>query len=231
MRVWRAAHTAIVRHCRNFNSHTREGVTNILIFGGNIRWNFNSHTREGVTSVEADTALSMTISTHTPVRVWLCFTFTTSCKANFNSHTREGVTSEFTHLWLSTPQFQLTHPWGCDAMTLSALPISSIISTHTPVRVWLVYSIIFWDYERISTHTPVRVWLSLSERLSFSLIFQLTHPWGCDGFCMDMVTPVLKFQLTHPWGCDYFSPNNVTESWGFQLTHPWGCDSWRSYLC
>ena len=54
--------------------------------------------------------------------------------SNFNSHTREGVT------WLvgiSTKswKFQLTHPWGCDAARLMKSGELSI-STHTPVRVW-----------------------------------------------------------------------------------------------
>ena len=34
---------------QNFNSHTREGVTLILIQNSLLIQNFNSHTREGVT--------------------------------------------------------------------------------------------------------------------------------------------------------------------------------------
>ena len=54
---------------KNFNSHTREGVTkkyNCKI--GNIV-NFNSHTREGVTSLLESYKNLLEISTHTPVRV------------------------------------------------------------------------------------------------------------------------------------------------------------------
>ena len=38
----------------NFNSHTREGVTNTHISNGDISRYFNSHTREGVTLTSFD---------------------------------------------------------------------------------------------------------------------------------------------------------------------------------
>ena len=33
------------------------------------------------------------------------------------------------------------------------------------------------------------------------MIFQLTHPWGCDSIICCCIA-IVKFQLTHPWGCD-----------------------------
>ena len=55
---------------RDFNSHTREGVTMTRYDCRVIFCNFNSHTREGVTRVLAVMRDAV----------------------NFNSHTREGVT-------------------------------------------------------------------------------------------------------------------------------------------
>ena len=141
----------------NFNSHTREGVTGIMCYPLWKIMNFNSHTREGVTLIGImlllKTAFQLThpwgcdtlrfiklylihnISTHTPVRVWLCrvgnfliswifqLTHPWGCDikdfdakkftANFNSHTREGVTFWCSNIYF-WDRFQLTHPWGCD---------------------------------------------------------------------------------------------------------------------
>ena len=59
------------------------------------------------------------ISTHTPVRVWHVPIEAFAHFFDFNSHTREGVTvlpRNVISLW----KFQLTHPWGCDRLYLTA---------------------------------------------------------------------------------------------------------------
>ena len=53
----------------DFNSHTREGVTDIVSMQITDICNFNSHTREGVTVVIKFNDYESIISTHTPVRV------------------------------------------------------------------------------------------------------------------------------------------------------------------
>ena len=139
--------------------------------------NFNSHTREGVTDEQAAVIEELKISTHTPVRVWHIWENLTVDYANFNSHTREGVTNrrkslyqisrfQLTHPWgcdtVSEAQlrqaflFQLTHPWGCDNFVYRII-FKRQISTHTPVRVWQNFEE-GATYGGISTHTPVRVW-------------------------------------------------------------------------
>ena len=77
-----------------------------------------------------------------------------------------------------------------------------LISTHTPVRVWLkglrFYPSPICDFNshtregvtlqrhnhhqkyQISTHTPVRVWPKSLHSCWLLAKFQLTHPWGCD---------------------------------------------------
>ena len=141
---------------------------------------------------------------------------------NFNSHTREGVTGH-SGLSIGFVIFQLTHPWGCDTI-IAVIDNEKIISTHTPVRVWL-YCV---------------------DRGSKRGKFQLTHPWGCDINIHFQKMRTRKFQLTHPWGCDwkttccsqmyslYFNSHTREGVTGkctfiavinkFQLTHPWGCD-------
>ena len=102
----------------------------------------------------------------------------------------------------STLEFQLTHPWGCDYFGTSPQEFSPEISTHTPVRVWLLSQLELIFPKIISTHTPVRVWLrGIAIRL-LREIFQLTHPWGCDGGGGRGGHWPAQFQLTHPWGCD-----------------------------
>ena len=59
--------------------------------------------------------------------------------------------------------------------------------------------------QQISTHTPVRVWPRRCKTWSGICQFQLTHPWGCDGYSWTSTSHPQQFQLTHPWGCD----NNV----------------------
>ena len=83
--------------CRfHFNSHTREGVTLRRRGAYALGLNFNSHTREGVTGEPDFPAEDETISTHTPVRVWLVLKICLlKWKIYFNSHTREGVTMFF----------------------------------------------------------------------------------------------------------------------------------------
>ena len=156
MRVWpfhRVKYTKLLY----FNSHTREGVT--------TEQNYQQHNMTISTHTPVRVWLKLlwrtellTISTHTPVRVWPLDLFIGFAGLDFNSHTREGVT------WLRrryrrTTKFQLTHPWGCD-FDYNNRHCSPEISTHTPVRVWLRYTILH----------------------SQKIIFQLTHPWGCDLF-------------------------------------------------
>ena len=83
-----AVNAEIVPVTKDFNSHTREGVTKRLICDILRIAHFNSHTREGVT-------------TNIPISKYFCL--------NFNSHTREGVTIN-TCIIKYRLQFQLTHP-------------------------------------------------------------------------------------------------------------------------
>ena len=144
--------------------------------------------------------------------------------------------------------FQLTHPWGCDFCLFVVQRTKTDISTHTPVRVWLVsinstaISDTFqlthpWGCDfliihanelfSISTHTPVRVWhnriIVTIERISIS-----TH------------TPVRVWLIFLRYSYRIYHFNSHTREGvtvgrctfrlisRFQLTHPWGCDQLRS---
>ena len=139
------------------------------------------------------------ISTHTPVRVWPCDYWSWWLCVYFNSHTREGVTSLMTALFwkLSISTHTPVRVWLTRVLDF----LQIIISTHTPVRVWLNsvnHKTVFF----ISTHTPVRVWRYVTGARLRAVIFQLTHPWGCDNPVKLIFWDFPKFQLTHPWGCD-----------------------------
>ena len=175
VRVWRSA-LRFHQGQGDFNSHTREGVTSGFTLAVNAGM-ISTHTpvrvwRQSQMPVLWKEKFQLThpwgcdvrqckcyntqvISTHTPVRVWRYFLHLYTHKQHFNSHTREGVTiSKPFCRWTLT--FQLTHPWGCDT-SFRHLIILIPISTHTPVRVWLIGNV-FKSMLTISTHTPVRVW-------------------------------------------------------------------------
>ena len=162
--------------------------------------NFNSHTREGVTILLRWWKNWLKISTHTPVRVWL-FAKNSLSEVNISTHTPVRVWLERSKAGTENlRRFQLTHPWGCDQGAVKQERIAAI-STHTPVRVWrntrtgiwstydfnshtregvTLHPNILYKYKYISTHTPVRVWLIIWKYLAVNIVFQLTHPWGCD---------------------------------------------------
>ena len=80
-------------YSRDFNSHTREGVTNIIIINFVNHKNFNSHTREGVTPGYDERELfKSNFNSHTREGVTL-FNLCKKRGIDFNSHTREGVTT------------------------------------------------------------------------------------------------------------------------------------------
>ena len=100
------------------------------------------------------------ISTHTPVRVW-----------RFLRSITPG-----------SLQFQLTHPWGCDAAVNRNIPYSGIFQlTHS------------WGCDCTSpepdinrnNHFNSHTREGVTYYLAYSRLpikgFQLTHPWGCDG--------------------------------------------------
>ena len=93
---------------KNFNSHTREGVTNSMGLDMQAWLDFNSHTREGVTLGNYVFGQCSDFNSHTREGVTLRKHKDVSIK-HFNSHTREGVT-QMERLSPHMPIFQLTHP-------------------------------------------------------------------------------------------------------------------------
>ena len=204
MRVW-PTDISKNENLKDFNSHTREGVTpwrsthfSLLTFQLTHPWGCDSQ------KISKDNTIN--ISTHTPVRVWRGWKMWT----------------------IVLFVFQLTHPWGCDACKCRH-GYNVSISTHTPVRVWpnnvdeynaladfnshtregvtylgaedsaytnfnshtregvTIQRVLYIYMRLISTHTPVRVWHSWVFSSFVAHIFQLTHPWGCD---MVIIRPV-----------------------------------------
>ena len=183
-----------------FNSHTREGVTTAHDLQEIWRRFQLTHPWGCDALVRYECSPKPAISTHTPVRVWRWNFVVLWMSLHFNSHTREGVTP----LKWSTAvpwSFQLTHPWGCDNIgTRDNTPHS--ISTHTPVRVWPSNPCFFNPCFNFNSHTREGVTIIIVPSEMIFLIFQLTHPWGCDLLLNSPFIIWLAFQLTHPWGCD-----------------------------
>ena len=113
VRVWRALQAVWTPETCHFNSHTREGVTLLIISAIGI-YHISTHTPVrvwlyscslflmvftfqlthpwGCDGIGLDLANWLAISTHTPVRVW-----------------PRTFSAQVIHII-----FQLTHPWGCD---------------------------------------------------------------------------------------------------------------------
>ena len=90
VRVWPFCYPAIP--CTTyFNSHTREGVTGSAVFVLKM-FPFQLTHPWGCDVLKSLWYSISNISTHTPVRVWLKYIFSSKKALNFNSHTREGVT-------------------------------------------------------------------------------------------------------------------------------------------
>ena len=222
MRVWHKSERGRGLERGNFNSHTREGVTCSWWECKAERQYFNSHTREGVTE------------TATGVSEGVC---------NFNSHTREGVTFRCLRCCVISV-FQLTHPWGCDfCKTLSICPKiyfnshtregvtyfsalhddDTVISTHTPVRVWRSALHFHQGQRDFNSHTREGVTCNLQPCQTLRPDFNSHTREGVTQIKTDLISVFTIFQLTHPWGCDRLKlKNHVWQK--FQLTHPWGCD-------
>ena len=156
--------------------------------------NFNSHTREGVTTREK--CIILVIIPFQLTHPWGCDALDLS-KVDFTP------IFQLTHPWgcdstISENSrcfwFQLTHPWGCDFIYEVDKYNRLAISTHTPVRVWLIFTNEYIHLNVISTHTPVRVWRALTQMLQeLQTQFQLTHPWGCDTGILGSIRALLDF--------------------------------------
>ena len=132
VRVWPAASTWYIN--LKISTHTPVRVWPNVCADNGGEYNFNSHTREGVTA-----------------RVTFLYHF-----CNFNSHTREGVTNG-RRLSPSIGRFQLTHPWGCDTKVNIYHLSHSDFNSHTREGVTARFEVTLLP-SVISTHTPVRVW-------------------------------------------------------------------------
>ena len=193
-----------------------------------IMWAISTHTPVRVWRRIVDIIEPLRISTHTPVRVWPRRGYLHQQQSSyFNSHTREGVT--IVCLWKTLgSKFQLTHPWGCDALSFGKVELFLDISTHTPVRVWHHQTNTPNGHPDFNSHTREGVTNIYCKSFKKTQGFQLTHPWGCDVMKCPLFlaawisthTPVrvwhsalvctaiiCTFQLTHPWGCDLFLKN------------------------
>ena len=138
-----------------------------------------------------------------------------------NTRPREGATAscsstskthlfQFTHPWGCDidvhhmpicGMFQFTHPWGCDVVKVVYL-IGIWVSIHAPVRVRQVVKVVYLIGIWVSIHAPVRVRLQAIYIKYNLILFQFTHPWGCDRW-KNLYLLGQGFQFTHPWGCDF----------------------------
>ena len=167
----------------------------------NIHKNFNSRTREGATKKQLGGRIGLLVSIHAPVWVRLYDVY----------------------IVIGLLEFQFTHPCGCDGKC----PASSyyLFSFNSRTRVGATHAIPFpWVGLCVSIHAPVWVRHNRPSIWNPLMLFQFTHPCGCD--CMVAVGQLAgpMFQFTHPCGCDQQCFENCYNPAPFQFTHPCGCD-------
>ena len=78
---------------------------------------------------------------------------------------------------------------------------------------------LFWQ-NNFNSHTREGVTQVTIQKIMEMMIFQLTHPWGCDTRTRRLLMQSKPFQLTHPWGCDSIEGLAHTHSDGISTHTP-----------
>ncbi len=141
-------------------------------------------------------------------------------------------------------KFQFTHPCGCDQSPERAVARTRGFNSRTRVGA-TYFPVCPVDDQPVSIHAPVWVRLFALCLDMISMMFQFTHPCGCDLRTLPSPPPGKRFQFTHPCGCDgyrgkwnakknrfnsrtrvgaTFYMNLERAFFVFQFTHPCGCD-------
>ena len=121
--------------------------------------------------------------------------------------------------------FQFTHPCGCDMISLYQILECCRFNSRTRVGATNAQAPESWDYD-VSIHAPVWVRRRSYSALTGSILFQFTHPCGCD-LPLGIHSPCRKgFNSRTRVGATKIK-NQKTNNRKFQFTHPCGCDGLR----
>ena len=167
----------------------------------NIHKNFNSRTRVGATKKQLGGRIGLLVSIHAPV--WVrhlefklfdasrVFQFTHPCGCDFLIRQFSKCVQEFqfTHpcgcdVLLTARstlrmKFQFTHPCGCDQSPERAVARTRGFNSRTRVGA-TYFPVCPVDDQPVSIHAPVWVRLFALCLDMISMMFQFTHPCGCD---------------------------------------------------
>ena len=140
---------------------------------------FNSRTRVGATAHELACRRGHYVSIHAPVWVRLSAWIPKSSLMEVSIHAPVWVRREANGNARKRCGFQFTHPCGCDY--LSSLLHLPPISFNSRTRVGATRREDFFSYPLlVSIHAPVWVRPFKIEAFSGLVMFQFTHPCGCD---------------------------------------------------
>ena len=145
------------------------------------------------------------VSIHAPIRVRQSSSRSVSSISRFNPRTHTGATSSVCALFWAR-MFQSTHPYGCDCSPrMTAVRYMSFnprthtgatemgrdsgahpaVSIHAPIRVRRGFGSFFQLHFSVSIHAPIRVRPLGYRDGDVFILFQSTHPYGCDGHEFD----------------------------------------------
>ena len=189
---------------------------------------FNSRTRVGATLLCGEDESLAPVSIHAPV--WV----------------RPGIPGKSRTIL----RFQFTHPCGCDMSWQGNRLFSYRFNSRT--RVGATYMRFrFLTPNKVSIHAPVWVRLGRRSYSASGILFQFTHPCGCDipsplkryatlrfnsrtrvgaTFCQAYGLPLYEVSIHAPVWVRlqrYAKPGSKCQ---FQFTHPCGCDARKMTL-
>ena len=183
---------------------------------------FNSRTRVGATLVSCPIATMRPVSIHAPVwvrhllqesnrdTVGFQFTHPCGCDKTFGLSGKLRRVSIHAPVWVRLLSinaatghmpFQFTHPCGCDFTNHYPANAGYCFNSRTRVgatdeELELIAAL------AVSIHAPVWVRHDKSVSYSSAMLFQFTHPCGCDAATLSLHNGLVQFQFTHPCGCD-----------------------------
>ena len=161
---------------------------------------FNPRTRKGATRITPWTGCCMTVSIHAPARVRPWDHDRRPARSSFNPRTRKGATGPplpgplllpvSIHAparvrptsSVSSPRrggFQSTHPQGCDWRSARTSSRRARFNPRTRKGATIAGTRQI-KIPAVSIHAPARVRLLRDPYTADPLVFQSTHPQGCD---------------------------------------------------
>ena len=181
---------------KSFNPRTHTGATRLPV-SYSATGEFQSTHPYGCDDTLCALRDRMGVSIHAPIRVRPARGTVVASSLLFQSTHPYGCDGTWNSTWRKDSQFQSTHPYGCD-VGVGKVHGPNRVSIHAPIRVRHFSSHSCHMTSYVSIHAPIRVRHGEKDiKLAEMLLFQSTHPYGCDGL-VDFTFHVLGVSIHAP---------------------------------